>query len=56
MVRIEEVEYPLRAVEVEGDALVAAVDAASAEKYGWQDAVITFFRTDTPDLLRLEPR
>ncbi len=56
LVRIEGVEYPLRAVEVSGDEMVAAVDAASAEKYGWQNSVITFFRQDAPDLMRLEPR
>ncbi|MBW2267901.1 MAG: DUF2255 family protein [Deltaproteobacteria bacterium] len=55
-VRLEGAEYPLRAVEVKGDAIVEAVDAASAEKYGWQESLIHPFRLRTPDILRLESR
>ncbi len=52
---IEDQEYAARAEVVEGDALVARVDAASLEKYGWQERFIHVFRMRTPDLLRLSP-
>lgn len=55
VVRIDDVEYPQRAIEVTGDEMIAAVDAASAEKYGWQESFIHFFRSSPPDIMRLEP-
>ena len=56
VVRLEGVEYPLQAVEMKGDAIIEAVDAASAEKYGWQERFIHVFRMRTPEILRLESR
>jgi hypothetical protein len=52
---IEEREYTARAEEIPGDELVARVDAASREKYGWQDRFVRVFRTRTPDILKLSP-
>jgi hypothetical protein len=52
---IEEREYTARAEEISGDELVARVDAASREKYGWQDRFVRVFRTRTPDILKLSP-
>ncbi len=52
---IEDREYAARAEIVEGDALVARIDAASLEKYGWQERFIHAFRMRTPDILRLSP-
>jgi hypothetical protein len=42
-------------VEVPGDEIVEAIDAASAEKYGWQERVIHPFRMVKPDILRILP-
>jgi len=52
---IEEQEYTARAEEVSGEEIVARVDAASGEKYGWQECFIHVFRTRTPDILKLSP-
>jgi len=54
--RIEGREYAAHATEVTGEAMVEAVDAASREKYGWQERLIHVFRTRTPEILRLTPR
>jgi hypothetical protein len=50
---IGEEEYPLRAEFVEGDDERALVMQAFAEKYGWTDTVIGWFRGDRPLILRL---
>lgn len=55
VVRIEGREYPARAEEVTSPALIEAVDAASLEKYGWQERLIHVFRMRDPDILRLSP-
>jgi len=53
---IEGLEYEVDAVPVDGDAIRAEVDAASAEKYGFQESVIRFFRVRPPDVLRIVPK
>jgi hypothetical protein len=55
VVRIEGVEYPARAEELSGEEIVERVDAASLEKYGWQERLIHPFRIRTPDILRIHP-
>ena len=52
---IEDREYVARADVVTDDTWIERVDAASREKYGWQDRFIRFFRTAPPDLLRVAP-
>lgn len=52
---IEEREYQARAEEVPGEEIVARVDAASLEKYGWQERLIHVFRLSPPDILKLVP-
>lgn len=49
-------EFAARAEEVPGDAIVAAVDRASRDKYGWQERFIHAFRFRKPDILRLLPQ
>jgi hypothetical protein len=56
VLRIEERDYEARAEEVPGDAIVEEVDAASLEKYGWQERVIHPFRMAKPEILRILPR
>jgi hypothetical protein len=56
VLRIEGREYEARAEEVPGDAIVEQVDAASRDKYGWQERAIHPFRLRKPDILRLTPR
>ena len=56
VLRIEGREYQARAEEVLGDEIVEQVDAASRDKYGWQERMIHPFRTRKPDILRLAPR
>lgn len=56
VLRIDGRDYEARAEEVPGDEIVEAVDAASAEKYGWQERVIHPFRMAKPDILRILPR
>lgn len=53
---IEGVEYEARAEEVEGEEIVARVEAAMREKYGWQDRMVGLFSRQPPDVLRLSPR
>jgi hypothetical protein len=52
-IRIEGEEYLQMAREVTSDEMIARVDEASREKYGWQDAFIHAFRIADPDLLAL---
>jgi len=54
--RIEDREYEARAEEIPGESIVEQVDAASAEKYGWQERFIHVFRMRTPEILKLAPR
>jgi hypothetical protein len=56
VLRIEGRDYEARVAEVQGDEIVERVDAASREKYGWQERLIHPFRRRTPDILRLSPR
>jgi len=61
VVRIEGLEYAVSAVVETGDAIVAAVDAASAEKYGFQESLLRFGRwfrigDDAADILKLVPK
>lgn len=55
VVHIEGLEYNIAAVVVEGTKIVEKVDAASLEKYGWQERAL-FLRFSTPDILKLVPR
>jgi len=53
--RVGDAVYPVRG-EVLGDpAWVAKVDAATAEKYGWQEKTIHLFRISEPTIVRLHP-
>jgi hypothetical protein len=54
--RIEGRDYEARAEEVPGEAIVERVDAASRDKYGWQERMIHPFRMRQPDILKLSPR
>ena len=54
--RIEGREYEARAEEIPGDAIVERVDAASRDKYGWEERLIHPFRMRKPDILKLSPR
>jgi hypothetical protein len=56
VLRIEDRDYEARVEEVSGEEMVEAVDRASREKYGWQEAVIHVFRMSTPAILRIHPR
>jgi hypothetical protein len=55
-VRIEGRDYEVQAEEVPGEEIVERVDAATLEKYGWQERLIHPFRMRKPDILRLGPR
>ena len=50
---IDGTEYAQRADEVTGTQLVERVDAATREKYGFQDSLIHFFRISDPEILKL---
>jgi hypothetical protein len=54
--RIDDEVYEARAVEVPGDEILEQVDAASREKYGWQEAIIHPFRMKKPEVLLIMPR
>ena len=56
VIRIEGREFPQLAHMVPGEEIIERVDAASREKYGWQEALIHPFRIKPPDILRLSPR
>ena len=56
VIRIEGREFPQLAHVVPGEEIIERVDAASREKYGWQEALIHPFRIKPPDILRLSPR
>jgi len=52
-IRIDGVDHPQIAMEVEDPALRQRVDEVSREKYGWQDSFIGAFRSGDPQVLRL---
>ena len=54
--RIEGREYEAAAHEIPGDEILASVDTASADKYGWQETLIHPFRIRKPQILKLTPR
>lgn len=55
-VRVDGVEYPQRAEEVDDPSTRAAVGRASSEKYGLLDRFVGLVRLSPPNVLRLQPR
>ena len=55
VLRIDKRDYEARAEEVAGDTVVESVDAASIEKYSWQERMIHPFRMAKPYILRILP-
>jgi len=57
-VRIAGQEYSLRATPIHDAKTYEAVSQVFREKYGWQDAVLGFFRnlSGVPTILQLDPR
>lgn len=53
--RIDGTLYPVRAEVLSDPAWVARVDAATAQKYGWQEKSIHIFRISEPTIIRLHP-
>jgi hypothetical protein len=53
--RVEDEEYPVVAEVLSDPAWIPKVDAASAEKYGWQEKSIHLFRMKDPTIIRLNP-
>ena len=56
VVRIDGRAYEARVEDVTGEEAVERVDAATLEKYGWQERLIHPFRIRMPDILRIRPR
>ena len=56
VLRIEDKEYPLRAVSVEDAALLQRIQDAFRAKYGFSDSVVGFFFRSVPHIMRLDPR
>ena len=56
VLRIEDKEYPLRAVSVEDALLRQRVEDAFRAKYGFSDRVVGFFFRSVPHIMRLDPR
>jgi hypothetical protein len=52
-IAIDGTEYPQRAEEVTDAELVERIEAASQEKYGFQNSFIRFFRSGEPQVLKL---
>src|SRR5262249_51160743 len=50
VLRIEKVDYPLRAEFIENDGLRERVTAAFHAKYGWTDSIIHVFRGGRPNI------
>ena len=48
--------YEARAEEIPDEEIVGKVDIAAERKYGLQDQLIRFFRTNSPRIVRLYPR
>lgn len=55
-VRVDGVDYLLRADFIEDEGLRERVERAFREKYGWQDSFIGFFRGDEPLIMHLLSR
>ena len=55
LIRVEGAEHVQLARDVRSSEMIDQVDAASREKYGWQDAIIHPFRISDPEILRLSP-
>jgi hypothetical protein len=56
VLRIEGVEYPLRADFIEDETLRARIITAFREKYGWFDGFVDFVRGSHPKIMHLLPR
>lgn len=56
VLRVGEIEFPLRAELVKDEALVQRVHAAFREKYGFSDRMIGWFRFGESHIMRLVPR
>lgn len=54
-IRIGDDRYPQRAREVTSPEMIERVDAATREKYGFQEAFIHVFRIHDPQILELSP-
>lgn len=54
--RIEGVEYPLRADFIEDEDFRARIEAAFREKYGWSDAFVGLMRFGRPKIMHMAPR
>ena len=53
--RVEGTDYPVIAEVLSDPSWVEKVDAASLEKYGWQERTIHVFRMSEPTIIRLQP-
>ncbi len=56
LVRVNKREIPAHSEEVTSDELIEKVDAATREKYGFQERLIHIFRLRKPDILKLTRR
>ncbi len=56
LLRIEGVEYPLRAEFVENDALRVRIVTAFRAKYGWFDGFVDVVRSSRPNIMHMLPR
>ena len=56
VLRIEGVEYPLRAEFIENEKLRERVTAAFHTKYGWTDSLVHFFRGSRPNIMHMISR
>lgn len=56
VLRIDEVEYPLRADFIDDDAHREQITAAFREKYGWVDGMIGLVRGGRPKIMHVIPR
>lgn len=56
VLRIEGVEYPLRAEIIENDSLRERVVAAFRAKYGWSDGAVQFIRGKRPLIMHMISR
>lgn len=56
VLRIQDVEYPLRATFVEDEELRERIATAFREKYGWFDGLVNALRGSSPRIMKLDPR
>lgn len=56
VLRVEEMDFPLRATLVADEALLDDVHGTFREKYGWFDAVAGVMRGPNPRIMQLSPR